>query len=225
MPATGTRRIMPMAITRADDDFACVAALTEHGQWVRPEPVPLDQVTDRANSGWRYHRWVTVELAPPTVADPRPEDRALVAQPDPGPEWTVNRCREWAARFADADVESALSGHRSLGLVQVTPHHVYAKRATRGRVFIRLDFHDGAGTRYDWIVPDLYVTDRLLDLLDGGQLPDAVAEETLARWLEYGPLLLTVGLTRPNNRFPGRFRGCHPLVVGVHPAQAPEGTS
>jgi hypothetical protein len=27
---------------------------------------------------------------------------------------------------------------------------------------------------------------------------------------------LALGLTKPNHRFPGRFRGCHPLVVGIH---------
>jgi hypothetical protein len=218
--AVGTHAILPMAITKADDRFACVGALTEHGEWVRPEPVPVAQVTDRTTSAWQYGQWTTVELAAPTVADPRPEDRALVAAPAGDETWTANRYREWAARYVDPDVERALSGERSLGLVQVTLHRVYVRASTRGRFFVRFEFTDSTDTAYDWIVPDVEVTGRLLGRLEGGKLPASVAEETLAGLREHGPLLVAIGLTRPNNRFPGRFRGCHPLVVGVHPAGA-----
>jgi hypothetical protein len=219
MDSTGSQLVLPMAITRADDTSACVGALTADGRWVRPEPVALAQVADRATSAWRYRRWVAVRLAAPTVADPRPEDRTLLGEPVPGEQWPAGRCRDWAGRFADSTVVTALAGERSLGLVSATLHRVYVKAATRGRLFTRFVFSDRTGTEYDWIVPDVETAGPLLAQARDGSLPAEVADQTRDRLQQGGPLLLTLGLTRPNNRFPGRFRGCHPLVVGVHPAE------
>ncbi|MFD7424404.1 hypothetical protein ACFV6M_28730 [Streptomyces californicus] len=80
------------------------------------------------------------------------------------------------------------------------------QRSTGGRTFLRLEFTDNTGERFDWIVRDV----RLLDA-GPGEIALPVGPEA--------PLLYAaVGLTHPNHRFPGRFRGCHPLVVGLHPA-------
>lgn len=216
--AAGVQLILPMAITEADDEHACVAALTEAGEWVRPEPVPLDAVADGAPAGWRYGRWMSVRLVAPTVADPRPEDRALLAEPAIGVQWPADRCRDWADRFTDPDVRSAFAGERSLGLVYARLHRAYVKAATGGRRFVRFAFSDSTGAEFDWIVPDVRVA---RPLLAASRWPDGGPAH--ARLPEPGPVLLTLGLTRPNNRFPGRFRGCHPLVVGVHPIPAATG--
>lgn len=214
-----SQTILPMAITKADDTHACVGALTTDGQWVRPEPVTLGDVSGNA-SAWRYERWTRVTLGPPVVDDPRPEDRALSGGPEATGGWPAARCRQFADSHVDATVEDALSGDRSLGMVHANLHRVYAKRATRGRVFIRFVFSDATGEEFDWIVPDITVSVPLLSQARDGQLPATAAEGVRRVLQEHGPLLLTLGLTRPNNRFPGRFRGCHPLVVGVHPVPA-----
>jgi hypothetical protein len=208
-----------MAITKADDTHACVGALTMDWQWVRPEPVTLDDVSG-TTSAWRYGHWTRVELGPPTVDDPRPEDRALRGGAELAGQWTAARCREFADSRVDATVEAALSGYRSLGMVHARLHRVYAKRATRGRLFIRFVFSDVTGEEFDWIVPDVACSVPLLSQARDGQLPAATADGIRDALQEHGPLLLTLGLTRPNNRLPGKFRGCHPLVVGVHPVPA-----
>lgn len=212
--------LLPMAVTQASDSHACVGALTADGQWVRPEPITLDQVRDRTTSRWRYGRWTRVTLGPARVAEPRPEDRALHDDPRPAERWTAGQCREWTSSFVDGSVHEALAGERTLGMVYVELHRVYAKQATGGRVFLRFVFNDRTGEIFDWIVPDIDTAEPLLATTENGTLPTAVAQRALASLREHGPLLLTLGLTRPNNRFPGRFRGCHPLVVGVHPAAA-----
>ncbi|HEU5473537.1 MAG TPA: hypothetical protein VFV67_23065 [Actinophytocola sp.] len=210
--------VLPMAVTQQSDTHACVGALTADGQWVRPEPVPLEQVRDRTGSPWRYNRWTAVDLGEPTVADPRPEDRELCAEPRPAEHWSAARCREWTDRYVDRGVHEALGGQRSLGMVYADLHRVFTRRATRGRVFLRFAFSDATGEEFDWIVPDVDTSGPLLARAEDGALPDDVARHARDSLLRNGPLLLTLGLTRPNNRFPGKFRGCHPLVVGVHPA-------
>jgi len=209
--------LLPMAITQAGDDEACVGALAPDGRWIRPEVIGLDQVRDRASSPWRYGRWTSVKLGDPVVEDPRPEDRALLGPPIPaaadGDRWS------WAAGLTDTDVATAFADGRSLGLIAADLHRVYLRRATRGRVFARFEFSDASGERFDWIVPEIETAARLIGAADDrGALPAEYAEQVLRGFTEHGPLLLTLGLTRPNNRFPGRFGGCHPLVVGVHPA-------
>lgn len=219
MTQTRTLNILPMAITRADDTHACVGALTADGTWVRPEPVTLDDVVG-STSAWRYRHWTRVVLAPPVVDDPRPEDRALKSEAELAGPWPASRCREFADRYVDSNVSEALSGYRSLGMVYARLHRVYVRRATRGREFVRFVFSDATGEEFDWIVPDIAISIPLRAQARDGQLPEPVAERTRAELQEHGPLLLALGLTRPNNRFPGKFRGCHPLVVGVHPAPA-----
>jgi hypothetical protein len=214
-----SRNILPMAITKADDTHACVGALTADGTWVRPEPVTLDDVTGSA-SPWRYGHWTQAMLGPPTVGDPRPEDRALYGA-DLREQWSAPRCRRFADKYVDATVYEALSGQRTLGMVYANLRRVYTKRATRGRVFARFAFADATGEEFDWIVPDITIAVPLLAQARDGDLPASMAERTRDALQQHGPLLLALGLTRPNNRFPGRFRGCHPLVVGVHPAPAP----
>lgn len=222
MTASRAQNILPMAITKADETHACVGALTADGTWVRPEPVTLDRVTGSAST-WRYQHWTRAVLAPPTVDDPRPEDRALQDGPELAGPWPASRCREFADRYVDATVYGALSGYRSLGMVYARLHRVYVKRATRGREFVRFVFSDATGEKFDWIVPDIAISVPLRAQVQDGQLPGPVAERTCEVLQQHGPLLLALGLTRPNNRFPGKFRGCHPLVVGVHPA--PDGAS
>jgi hypothetical protein len=211
--------ILPMAITRADETHACVGALTAEGTWVRPEPVTLDDVAG-STSAWRYRHWTRAVLAPPVVDDPRPEDRALKGEAELAGPWSASRCREFADRYVDATVSEALSGYRSLGMVYARLHRVYVRRATRGREFVRFVFSDATGEEFDWIVPDIAASIPLRAQVRDGQLPGPVAERTREVLQQHGPLLLALGLTRPNNRFPGKFRGCHPLVVGVHPAPA-----
>jgi hypothetical protein len=206
-----------MAITKADETHACVGALTADGEWVRPEPVTLNDVAGSA-SAWRYQHWTRAVLGPPTVEDPRPEDRALLGRAELADRWSAARCRHFADSYVDATVYQALSGDRSLGMVYARLHRIYLKRATRGRVFLRFVFSDATGEEFDWIVPDIAISVPLRAQGRDGQLPGPAAERSCAALQQHGPLLLTLGLTRPNNRFPGKFRGCHPLVVGVHPA-------
>lgn len=210
-------RFLPLAITRVDDQHGCVGALRQEGGWVRPEPTLLADVTSPA-SRYRYFHWTSAALAPSTVPDARPEDRDLVAGEaaprleDPLPE--AER-RDFLRRHLDDDVAQALAGERSLGLVQVELDGFTVRRSTGGRFFLRAQFADASGERYDWIVPDLALVDRVRpDVLDG--VLDPRREQALNALFRRLEIYFALGLTKPNDRFPGRFRGCHPLVVGVH---------
>ena len=209
-----TTRLLPLAITGVDGHEACVGALDETGRWLRPEPVTIAEVT-AADPAYRYWHWTEASLGPSTCDDARPEDRALLAPPRPGPPAVPAADR--AALLdghADTDVQAAIGdAHRSLGLVRADVREVYLRRSTGGRTFVRCRFTDGTGAEHDWIVPEIAFAARARELIHSGRSgTDGLAGA--------GAVYLALGLTKPNDRFPGRFGGCHPLVVGVHPLQA-----
>jgi hypothetical protein len=211
---TGRHTLVPLAVTLAEGGDACVAGLTADGAWLRPEPVTAGQVSG-ADPAYAFFRSVSLVLAPSAEPDARSEDRAVVSGPWPGVPLVGSARSELLRKHADADVEEAFRGERSTGLVAARPTRLRHRRATGGRTFLRLTFTDASGTGYDWIVRDV----RLLHdpaFAAGVADPDDVAPALAGPHAP--PLYLAVGLTKPNGRFPGRFRGCHPLVVGVHPA-------
>lgn len=216
-----TMRLLPLAITKVDDHEACVGAVTPDGTWVRPEPVAFQDVADAQASPFRYWWWTTVTLGPPVVADPRPEDRCLHGQPLLAEPVEPSSRADLLARLADSAVEEVFeSARRSLGLLVATVGDVYPKRSTRGRMFLRCAFTDPTGEEYDWIVPDIAFGERVWPHVDAtGRLDPDFHDDLLAE-LRQSRVYLTIGLTKPNGRFPGRFGGCHPLVVGVHQVSA-----
>ncbi|MEU6021895.1 hypothetical protein [Micromonospora sp. NPDC047134] len=209
---TATRvELVPLAVTLAEGEGACVAGLTDDGSWLRPEPVTAAQVTGE-DPVYDFFRVVTLDLGAGTEPDARPEDRAVLADPRPGAFVPQARRAALLRRYTDATVEEAFGGERSAGLVEVRPLRLHHRRATGGRTFLRLTFVDACDTEYDWIVRDV----RMLRDFATAADPDDVAPALAGP--DAPALFLAVGLTKPNGRFPGRFRGCHPLVVGVHPA-------
>ncbi len=208
---TGRLTLVPLAVTLADGEAACVAGLSDDGAWLRPEPIAAGQVTGD-DPVYDFFRPVGLDLAPSVEPDARPEDRAVVTGPHPGASVPAPQRAALLRAHADHTVEDAFRGERSTGLVQVRPLRLRHRRATGGRTFLRLTFTDASGTEYDWIVRDVRLLRDLAPGADADDLAPALA----------GPqapaLYLAIGLTKPNGRFPGRFRGCHPLVVGVHPA-------
>lgn len=197
---------VPLAVTLDTEGGACVAGVTAEGRWLRPEPVTAAQVAG-TDPGYVMHRPVRLVLGPATGDGARPEDRAAGGAPRRAgpPAGPAGRAALLAA-VADPDVATAFAGGRSAGLVAVRPLGFRHQRSTGGRTFLRMEFTDSTGEHFDWIVRDL----RLLDAGPG--------EVALPTGPEAPVLYAAVGLTHPNHRFPGRFRGCHPLVVGLHPA-------
>ncbi len=197
---------VPLAVTLDGAGGACVAGVTAEGRWLRPEPVTAAQVAG-PDPVYAVHHPVRLPLGPATGDGARPEDRAAAGAPRrAGPPAEPARRAALLAAVADPDVATAFAGGRSAGLVAVRPLGYRHQRSTGGRTFLRLEFTDNTGERFDWIVRDV----RLLDAGPGEIALPAGPEAPL--------LYAAVGLTHPNHRFPGRFRGCHPLVVGLHPA-------
>lgn len=197
---------VPLAVTLDGAGGACVAGVTAEGRWLRPEPVTAAQVAG-PDPVYAVHHPVRLPLGPATGDGARPEDRAAGGAPRrAGPPAEPARRAALLAAVADPDVATAFAGGRSAGLVAVRPLGYRHQRSTGGRTFLRLEFTDNTGERFDWIVRDV----RLLDAGPGEIALPAGPEAPL--------LYAAVGLTHPNHRFPGRFRGCHPLVVGLHPA-------
>ena len=194
-----------MALTRVDHEFACLGALVEDGTWVRPGPIWLkDVMADVPRYSYIHRVWMNLGLS--SAEDSRPEDREIQGEPRTGERLGEAERTALLHAYADADVVSAFARKRSLGMIRAHVHRVYLKRSIGGREFIRIVFEDGAGEVYDWIVPELRF--------------DVWARTNLCNptVLELNKLLifLTLGLTKPNDRFPGKFNGCHPLIVGVH---------
>ncbi|MFF5258051.1 hypothetical protein ACFY4C_03830 [Actinomadura viridis] len=216
-------RLIPLAITCADARAACVAGVDAAGRWLRPEPVTVGAVI-RPGGPYRYGWPVDLELGPTRAPDPRPEDRHLLSAARPCDEpLGEDRWAELLSRTADPDVTTALAGRRSVGLVRAEIRRLHHRTASSGRSHLRAEFTDERGETFDWIVPDLRMV-RAFPAGDAGR-----AEEFAARWAR-STIHLAVGLTKPTGRDPGRFGGCHPLVVGVHPEpgapvpwQQPEG--
>ncbi|HEX3763100.1 MAG TPA: hypothetical protein VHW23_30595 [Kofleriaceae bacterium] len=205
-------RFQPLAITRADDREGCVGAVTSEGQWFRPQPVTADDV-DPDRGIYRYGRWYEADVVPAFDADARPEDHQLVG---PVRELAGGAALAWPA-LVRPSIADALDDDRSLGLVRARIVQLYARRSLGKKTFLRAVFCDDTGERYDWIVPEVafgqlawpHVADTVL-------APGWAAD--LVGFLARAQTYVTVGLTRPNGRFPGKFRGCHPLVVGLHSA-------
>ena len=211
-------QFIPMAITKVDDVEACVGALAQNGAWVRPEPVFLADVVAQ-DTPYGYFQWTTAELENSIAKDPRPEDRNLIRDgvnaPRAAEVLPADSRLDFLRAHLDSSVEEAFSGERSLGLIKASVHRVYAKPSTAGRLFFRTEFSDPAGKTYDWIIPEINFVKLVTPFLaNGGIRPDFCAP--LLSVFQSVQTFFTLGLTKPNNRFPGRFRGCHPLVVGIH---------
>jgi hypothetical protein len=209
-------RFLPLAITRVDDSFGCVGAVRETGGWVRPEPVRLADVESPA-SPYRYFHWTSAVLGPSTEPDARPEDRDIQEAGPPRLESALfaDLRRSFVRGRLDADVERAFSDGRSLGLIEARLIRFYIKRSTGGRSFVRAVFRDPSETEYDWIVPDLSFNRAVWPHVSAGELEPEWSERLHLAFAGLD-LYLALGLTKPNDRFPGKFGGCHPLVVGVH---------
>lgn len=204
--------LLPVAITRVEGGGGCVAARTRDGSWIRPRPVSEDQVTG-VGARYLYGRWTEVDLGEHLVNE-RIEDRPVRSVPEL--RGVVDRT-EWRAAIVaacDSSVANAFSSGRTAGMVKVQVDEIYARRHLRGRWFVRMKFTDGQGEHYDWIVPEVRMVDLVAPMIAAGQLPTAFAQQL--RGVLSGDVFLAIGLTLPNDRMPGQFGGCHPLVVGVH---------
>ena len=207
--------LIPLVITLDTESGACVSGLTRDGRWLRPEPVTVEQVSPD-NALYRYFHPVTVGMSASHAADARPEDRDIVRPAEPaGPALPAAQRVALLDRFADPSVAEAFSGSRSVGVVRVQVHRLHWQRSTGGKNFLRMEFADPLGEIHDWIVRDI----QLLQAFPHPQSQVGTSTlETFLGHLAAEPIYISVGLTKPNGRFPGRFRGCHPLVVGVHGA-------
>jgi len=210
-------RFLPLAITQADDRHSCVGAITDAGWWVRPEPVTLTEV-ESPNSPYRYFYWTVAALESSSSLDARPEDRDI--QREEGELRRLSPLPEsdrlpFLLNHLDKNVGTAFTNERSLGLVEVSVHNIYLKRSTGGRNFIRAEFSDTSGSIYDWIIPEIAFGRTVRTHICEGNIETKYALCLISAFKE-ARTFFTVGLTKPNFRFPGQFRGCNPLVVGIH---------
>lgn len=210
---------LPLAITQSEDG-SCVAGLGDDGKWYRPEPISLEQVSGET-AAFSYDHWRLLRLGPKETSAP-PENRALVAFDPalPRPARAKQRL-DMLAQMASPSVYSAFADGQSLGCIRATVHDIYFRRHTGGRRFLRIVFSDPAGERFDWVLPELAMNQRWA--AEGGlDVPDDRRDRLLTSMGT--DAYLTLALGDKNDRFPGKYDGRHPLVVGVHPVtrhQAP----
>lgn len=209
-----TVRFIPMGISKVSDSEACVGAIAENGAWVRPETPSLAEVI-AVNPTFSYQQWSSAGLASSVETDARPEDRHMVQQarverPLPEGTWA-----DFLKTHLDGSVEEVFSDLRSLGLIKVQLQSLYFKQSTGGRTFLRASFEDAVYETYDWIVSEVRLSQELAPHMIEGAIPPALVN-ALSHFLRSAELFFVIALTKPNNRFPGKFRGCQPIVIGVH---------
>lgn len=208
-------RFLPLAITRSDEQHGCVGAVTSNGKWFRPQPVFAHDV-DGPLALYQYGSWYEADFSPATDLDARSEDHELegpVSRVGRGP--AGDDLRQFLGSLAEPRAISVLDGVRSLMLTRARVHTLYLKRSTGRRLFLRCVFSDGAGERFDWIIPEV----ALGHVARRSATEDALDPTWTTRFIEFANdvgVYLTLALTKPNQRFPGKFGGCHPLVVGLH---------
>lgn len=210
-------KFLPLAITKAEGMYACVGAVAEGGGWVRPEPVYLKDI-EQAETTYRYFYWSMARLSPSIAVGARVEDRDLLrggASPQISSAMADAERLPFLIGHADVDVNTAFADERSLGLVEVYAKGFYIKRAIGGRLFIRGRFNDRTGESYDWIIPEIRFGQLVWPHVERGMLLPEFAERLNEIFVRIR-VFYAVGLTKPNYRFPGKFRDCHPLIVGIH---------
>jgi hypothetical protein len=210
-------RFLPLAITRVDETYGCIGAVTEDGSWVRPEPIYLEEL-ESPDSIYRYFYWTAAYLKASTAVDLRPEDRDL-SQTDDEPQLLFalpdTQRLHFLLKHTDANVEAAFGAQRSLGLIETCVKRFYVKRSTGGKSFVRGEFIDATGEVFDWIIPEIAFGRIVWPYVAEGVLTPSFSER-LSDTFAHVRTFFTVGLTKPNFRFPGKFRNCHPLIVGIH---------
>lgn len=210
--------ILPLAITSEDAITRCVAGLDLLGNWVRPQPIPLSSV-ESPNGAFGYDHWSEI-LVRDAPSARRPEDVQLAAEPRRGDAVAMASRAVLVRRHRAETVDAAFADGRSAAVVSATAEHIYARLHTRGRVFLRLVFRDATGERFDWILPEIATNARFL----GARVGDGIDSGAVAAFLDElaaADLHLAIGLTLAASPSHDRFRGCHPLVVGVHALPIP----
>jgi hypothetical protein len=206
-------RMLPLAITAEDATTGCIAGIDSLGNWVRPQPIPLAFARD-PQGPFRYGRWTQITARPQETAA-RPEDMALVGDPEPGPALPPDELAALIRTHSSATVDEGFAERRSAAIIPARIDDLHARRHTRGRVFLRLVFRDASGERFDWILPEVATVARFADARRGDGLDTA----RVSAWLDElagADVHLAIGLTLASRPAGDRFKGCQPLAVGLH---------
>lgn len=202
---------LPLALTLTENG-ACAAGLGEDGTWYRPEPVSKSLINGGATV-LSYDTWRQVRLGPLAKPAP-PENHRFLGFDSPREKFAPPEQRlELLGQVAHPSVADLFDGDQTLGCIRANIDDIYSRRHTGGRSFLRLVFSDVTGAQFDWVLPEHRVTQKW-----------KAASEMQASTLVQPELLqgtgqdayLTLALGDRNNRFPGKYDGRHPLVVGVH---------
>jgi len=119
--------------------------------------------------------------------------------------------------FLDGNVSEAFSKNRTLGLIEPYVEQVYFGWSDVNKIFeSSIVFHDKSGQRYKFYCTDLkwyyswiYLFQRKKELLfqELDQLPHRLNKKET---------YFVIGLTKPVDEVPGPFRGCWPMIQGIH---------
>ncbi len=212
--AERTVRFVPLGISKVSDLEACVGAISADGSWVRPETPTLAEVK-ASDSPFVYFQWANAGLGESLAGDSRPEDQHMVRRATREHSIAEEERLQFMRAHLDPSAEEAFSGLRSLGLIKVQVHKFYMKQSTAGRRFLRVEFTDGKGDTYDWIISEVKFPEAIAPYLTEHEITPELGKK-LADFFQCAEVYFTIALTKPNNRFPGKFRGCHPVVIGIH---------
>jgi hypothetical protein len=207
-------RFITMGISKVSEHEACVGAIRVDGSWVRPESPTMAEIK-APESAFAYFRWASAALGESIELNPRPEDHHILHAPFGEEKLSDQDQLAFLRRHQDSGAEAAFAGERSLGLIQAKINKIFVKQSTGGRTFLRAEFTDGQGETYDWIITEVRFPELIAPFLVDGQISPDFGDK-LVNIFRSAEVYFTIALTKPNNRFPGKFRGCHPVIIGIH---------
>jgi len=205
-------QILPFAITRISADEGCVAGITPEGEWVRPKPIRSADI-EGSDAPFVYKSWTEFSEGKLAISE-HAEDIALTGTPRRTIRIDDDSFKKYLFDASSASVQAGFEGVRSAAVIRARILNVYVRRHLRGRLLLRIVFSDETGASFDFITPEIRFNDFVLPHRVNDELDPDFVSDTLSRF--GAETFLSIGLTAPNGLFPDRFRGCHPLVVGIH---------
>jgi len=206
-----------LAVTRMGEGRACLAGMSDQGEWLRPRPIGrLLQLSDLILPvGARVLPFDVIEMPvgrrlpnPPHVEDVEVDWRGVRIVDHAATEDRERLLSEWADHSHEEVFDAS---ERSLGLVRA--EGMLARMFPNGGTpAVKLTFCTQEHGRWCGLARVTAITDEQLLLGEFTRLEaDRLKKNDLRRLYECREFYLAVGLTR---EFEGRY---WPMVIGIHP--------
>jgi hypothetical protein len=208
------KSFVTLAASRSEHGSCCVAGIADDRSWLRFQCQDSIALL-RGASGFVYFHRTSAQVSFPVTHDSQLEDRDIALPPATIEAIPEHQRIDFLENHLDESVESSFESARTLGLIRTSVQKIYLKVSRRDRPMIRIDFCDRAGRNYDWPSPEMFLNHDW----EIRHQTDTSSEDfldILTHSLKSSQTYFVVGLSKPRGSAKGPFRGCIPLIVGIH---------